>query len=40
MMFSDMGHAILLFVIAKGLNLGKIWLVMAFMSFYFGALYN
>jgi vacuolar-type H+-ATPase subunit I/STV1 len=40
MMFSDMGHGLMLFFIAFFLKLGPLFYFMAFMSIYCGFIYN
>jgi len=40
MMFSDMGHGLMLLSIAFFFNLGTIFYLMAFMSIYCGFIYN
>lgn len=39
-MYSDVGHGILLLSIAVGLKLSMVWHLMAVMSIYFGMLFN
>jgi vacuolar-type H+-ATPase subunit I/STV1 len=40
MMYSDVGHGLMLLAVSKALNLSTIWLVMSCMSIYFGLLFN
>lgn len=40
MMFSDMGHGLMLFSIAYFFNLGTLFYLMGFMSIYCGFIYN
>lgn len=40
MMYSDIGHGLLLLAVSVTLNLGSIWLLMSCMSIYFGLLFN
>jgi vacuolar-type H+-ATPase subunit I/STV1 len=40
MMFSDIGHGLMLLAVASFLRLGSIFYYMAFMSIYCGVIYN
>ena len=40
MMFSDMGHGLMLLAVAYFLSLGPMFYLMGFMSFYCGFIYN
>jgi vacuolar-type H+-ATPase subunit I/STV1 len=40
MMFSDMGHGLMIFAIAYFFKLGALFYMMAFMSCYCGLIYN